>query len=107
MELAEKINRVKTLLGNEVEAEDAMIEEYLSIALDDILNTRYPWGIPEEYDIGTRYDNIQCILAARYFARNGGLGETLHNENGINRAWYSSDDREILAKVTPLAKVVG
>ena len=107
MTIAQKIARVKTLLGNEAEVTDATVTEYLSIAEDDIVNARYPFGAPEYYTMETQYDGIQCQLAARYIARQGGLGEVTHNENGINRTWYSSDDRELLAKVTPFAKVVG
>lgn len=106
MTTAQKITRVKTLLGNEVEVDDATVTEYLSMASEDILETRYPWGVPDDPDI-ERYDGVQCVLAARYLVRKGGLGELMHNENGINRTWYSSDDREILAKITPYAKVVG
>lgn len=105
MTTAEKINRVKTLLGNEAEVTDAIVTEYLSIAEDDIANTRYPFGVPEYYALEPQFHNVQCQLAARYIARTGGLGELTHNENGINRTWYSSDDREILAKITPYGKV--
>lgn len=106
MTTAQKIKRVKTLLGEQVEVDDATVTEYLSMASSNILRTRYPFVIPEDYDI-SQYDDIECELAARYFVRQGGLGEIAHNENGINRAWYSSDDRDVLSKITPLAKVVG
>lgn len=105
MTTAQKITRVKTLLGNEVEVDDATVTEYLSMASDKVLHTRYPFDIPEEYDL-SRYDEIECELAARLFVRQGGLGELTHNENGINRTWYSSDDRELLAQITPMAKAV-
>ncbi len=106
MTTEQKITRVQTLLGNEAEVDSSTISEYLSMASDTILNTRYPFVIPEDYDL-SMYDSIQCELAARYIVRRGGLGELTHNENGINRTWYSSDDREVLSKITPMAKVVG
>ncbi len=106
MTTAEKIERVRTLLGEEVEVTDATVNEYLSMAFDRVLHTRYPFSVPEDYDID-QYADVQCELAARLFVRKGGLGETMHNENGINRTWYSSDDRELLSTVTPFAKVVG
>lgn len=106
MTTAQKITRVRTLLGNEAEVTDATVSEYLSMASSNILRTRYPFVIPDTYDI-SQYDDIACELAARYIVRTGGLGELVHNENGINRTWYSSDDREVLSKITPMAKVVG
>lgn len=107
MTTEQKITRVQTLLGNEAEVDSSTVTEYLSIAEEDIIQARFPFKIPEHYTLEPQFEGIQCQLAARYIARRGGLGETDHNENGINRSWYSSDDREILAKVTPYAKVVG
>lgn len=105
MTTEQKIKRVQTLLGNEAEVDSSTITEYLAIAEDDIINTRYPFGAPDFYEIETQYEGVQCQLAARYIVRRGGLGEIEHDENGINRSWYSSDDRELLAKITPFGKV--
>lgn len=106
MTTAQKIERVNTLLGEQVEVTDATVTEYLSMASSKVLHTRYPFTVPEDYDI-SEYEDIECELAARLYVRQGGLGEIAHNENGINRTWYSSDDRELLAQITPKAKVVG
>ena len=106
MTTEQKITRVQTLLGNEAEVTSSTITEYLSIAEDDIAHTRYPFSVPEDYMVEPQFDGIQCQLAARYIVRRGGLGEVEHNENGINRVWYSSDDRDILSKIVPYAKAV-
>lgn len=102
-----KIKRVQTLLMNDATATDSLVMEYLDMAKETVLSTMYPFGIPDGvYEVPAQYEGVQCELAARFFARRGGLGETTHIENGIHRDWSSSDDREILAKITPYAKVV-
>lgn len=105
MTTEQKITRVQTLLGNEAEVDSSTITEYLSIAEEDIVSARYPFGAPDFYEMESQFDGLQCQLAARYIVRRGGLGETDHNENGISRTWYSSDDRELFARITPFGKV--
>ena len=104
MTTEQKINRMQTLLGAEVTSSTAT--EYLSVAEDAIIRTRYPFSVPEDYVLDPQFHGIQCELAARYYARMGGLGEIEHNENGINRVWESPDDKDLLGRITPFAKVV-
>ena len=107
MKKAEKITRVQTLLGNDPEATDALIEVYLSDAEEAILNRIYPFGRPDYLDgIPQRYESIQCKLAQRYFLRRGAEGEIAHNENGVNRTYDSVDDEDLLKVIVPLAKVI-
>lgn len=107
MTTEQKIKRVQTLLVDDATATDSTVAEYLDMAKETVLVTMYPFGVPVYVmDVPAQYEGIQCELAARFFARRGGLGETTHIENGIHRDWSSSDDREILAKITPYAKVV-
>lgn len=101
----DKINRVKTLIGNDPEATDAVIMIYLSDAESAILNRLYPFGIPEDAKLPSEYDNLHCRLALRYYAKRGGEGESTHNENGINRSFASADDNDLLSVVTPYVKL--
>ena len=103
---AERIARVQSFFDAGT-LSDAEAEAYLAIAQDTLLNTLYPFSshYPEDATVPTRYDGIWCELAARYFSRKGGLGETMHIENGIHRDWYSSDDRDLLSRVIPFAVV--
>lgn len=103
---AERIARVQSFFDAGT-LSDAEAEAYLAIAKDTVLNTLYPFAshYPEDATIPARYDGIWCELAARYFSRKGGLGETMHIENGIHRDWYSSDDRDLLSRVIPFAVV--
>lgn len=100
------IKRVLTFLDNDPRATHDLILEYLAAAGDTVLSVRYPLGVPDEdMAVPAKYHGIQCELAARYFARTGGLGETVHLENGIHRHWDSPDDRDILDRITPIGKV--
>ena len=105
---AEKILMVKTLVENDSGATDEVVAVYLSLACNAMLERLFPYDSSKEAtDIPSRYDTIQCELAARYFLRRGGQGEINHEENGVNRQYASVDDEDILRKLTPFAKVGG
>lgn len=103
----ERLLRVQTLLNNDPHATEVVVREYLSAAKDDVLEEMYSLtGIPSTVtDVPPVYHNLQCELAARYFSRRGGLGEQVHLENGIHRHYQTADDREILNRITPFARV--
>lgn len=101
---SEKITMTQTLIGDE-EATDALVSVYLEDAKSAILRRRYPFGLPVDADIEPIYEMLQVKLAARYFVRRGGEGEIRHNENGIDRAYGSVNDEDLLMEVTPFAKV--
>lgn len=105
MTIEQMVRRVQTLLQNDPEATDAVVIEYLDQAEEVILNWRYPHERPEDAVVPPRYHGEKCELAARLFVRRGGLGEVIHIENGVHRDWYSSDDRELLSRITPFASV--
>ena len=106
MTTIEKVNRVQVLLGNDPEAQEGTVQAYLDIAGDRVLATMYPFGYGTGTTVPAMYEGLQCELAARYFARRGGLGEVAHNENGINRTWGSEDDIDLLKRISPVCKVV-
>ena len=108
MTQAEKIAMVKTLVENDAEATDAVVAVYLSLALNAMLERLFPYDSSKTTtDVPTRYDTIQCELAARYFLRRGGHGVINHEENGVNRQYGTIDDDDILKRLTPFAKVGG
>lgn len=105
---SEKIAMVKTLVENDAGATDAVVTVYLSLSANKMLERLFPYDAnKEESDIPSRYDTIQCELAARLFLRRGSEGETTHEENGVNRQYASVDDEDILNRLTPFAKVGG
>ena len=104
---AEKIIRMQNWLGNDPRATQQTCAAYLSAANEALLEAMYPFGIPSGVTgVPSRHEGLQCELAARYFARQGGLGESVHLENGIHRHWDSPDDADILNKVIPYGKVL-
>lgn len=108
MTKAEKIAMVKTLVENDAGATDPVVTVYLSIACHKMLERLYPYDIgKEDCDIPSRYDALQCELAARLFLRRGSEGENSHEENGVNRSYGSVGDDDILDRLTPFAKVGG
>ena len=105
---AEKIAMVKTLCEDDPAATDAVVKVYLSIACHKMLERLYPFDTDKEAcDLPRRYDTTQCELAARLFLRRGSEGENNHEENGINRAYESVGDEDILSRPTPYVKVGG
>lgn len=103
---AQKIVMVRTLVESDAEATDDVVTVYLNLANNAMLERLYPYDSDKD-EIPSRYDTIQCELAARYFLRRGGQGEISHEENGVNRAYASVDDEDILKRLTPFAKVGG
>lgn len=104
---SEKIIRVQKLLNNDPRADQATVTIYLEAAKDTLLETVYPFGVPAGVDgVPSYHEGDQCELAARYFSRQGGMGETVHLENGIHRHWDTPDDADILRRVIPYGKVL-
>ena len=93
----------KTLCENDAEATNEVVDLYLSVAANMILQRLYPHGIPPMTILGTEYDMMQCELAARQFLRRGGQGESAHSENGISRTYGSVNDEDILGRIVPFA----
>lgn len=101
-----KITMVQTLVESDPEATPEVVGVYLNLAFNAMLERLYPYDSDKD-SIPSRYDTIQCELAARYFLRRGGQGEINHEENGVNRQYDSVDDEDILKRLTPFAKVGG
>lgn len=104
----EKTTMVQTLVENDPIATAEVVAVYLSLACNAMIERLFPFDSAKTAeDIPERYDTIQCELAARYFLRRGGQGETNHEENGVNRQYGTVDDDDILKRLTPFAKVGG
>lgn len=103
----QKVAMVQALVGDDAEiATAALISIYLQLACSKMLERLYPFDTDKTAsDIPSRYDTVQCELAARLYTRRGGEGETSHEENGVNRTYGSVDDEDILSRLTPFVKV--
>lgn len=104
----ERIDFTYALLANnsETEIDSSVVETQLTLAKSAMLNRLYPlqdWD--SDTDVPKRYHELQCKLAVRYIARIGAEGEVKHAENGIERAYSTVDDWDILSQIIPYAKV--
>lgn len=99
MTTAEKIANVQARVDDQ-SATDALVTIFLEDAAEAIFQRMYPWGVPDTVtDVPARYERLQCKLAARYFLKMGGEGESLHIENGTHRHYGSVNDADLLQEV--------
>lgn len=106
MTTAEKIAKVQAKLDNDPDATDAVVLDCLDDAEEAIFSRMYPFGLPDGVDsVPKRYERLQCKLAQRYFLRKGGEGETIHNENGVDRHYGSVNDEDLLMEVMQVVKL--
>ena len=104
MTQAEKLQLLKAMVG-ESDTEEVLLT-YLNIAGRKIINRAYPFGT-DETDVPTRYDFLQCEIAAYMLNKRGAEGQTSHSENGISRSYESADVPEsLLGAVTPFCGVM-
>ena len=99
MTQAEKLTLLKAMVG-ESDTEEVLLA-YLNIAGNKIINRAYPYGT-EETEVPSRYDFLQCEIAAYLLNKRGAEGQTGHSENGISRSYESADVPEsMLGAITP------
>ena len=104
MTQAEKLKLLKAMVG-ESDTEEVLLA-YLNIAGRKIINRAYPYGT-DETEVPTRYDFLQCEIAAYLLNKRGAEGQTGHSENGISRSYESADVPEsLLGAVTPMVGVI-
>ena len=108
MTASEMLATVKTLIGEDPQATDAVLSVFINKADSMVANTLYPFGnIPEDYTTPTRYHMLVCQIAVAEYAKQGAEGETVHIENGIHRTYRATTSDDLLKFVIPYAGVVG
>jgi hypothetical protein len=104
MTQAEKLTLLKAMVG-ESDTEEVLLA-YLNIAGSKIINRAFPYGTNDPA-VPTRYDFLQCEIAAYLLNKRGAEGQTSHSENGISRSYESADVPEsLLGAVTPCVGVI-
>ena len=104
MTQAEKVTLLKAMVG-ESDTEEVLLA-YLNIAGRKVINRAYPYGT-EETEVPSRYDFLQCEIAAYLLNKRGAEGQTAHSENGISRSYESADVPEsLLGAITPMVGVL-
>jgi len=101
------------LLSKMMEGDDTdqgILEAYLEIAAQKILNRMYQFGPDTEYEgleVPDKYTMAQLNIAVYMLNKRGAEGEIQHIENGIHRNYGSADVPDALLKdVTPYCRVV-
>ena len=106
---AEKLKRVKMLLGISTTDEDTLLSGYLDTAKELIIghlcSVKEP-TIPL-FEVPSKYDMVQIMAVIAGYNLIGAEGEVIHNENGIHRHFEFSDMLAYVeGHVIPYARVV-
>lgn len=101
----DKLELLKTIYGD---GEDVkLLEAYLSIAGEAILNRLYPFD-HSKIEVPEKYALTQVNIAVYLLNKRGAEGELQHNENGIDRTYESADIPESMLKgIIPHCGVFG
>lgn len=95
----EKLQLLKVMYGGS--DTDEVLNAYLTIAGQEIINRAYPYRTGEE-TVPSRYDMLQIEIAIYKLNKRGAEQETAHSENGINRTYESADTpKSMLDQVIP------
>lgn len=87
------------------ETDSDTLTTYLSWASHEILLLAYPFATEEEFaelELPSNYDYLQVEVAEYFYNKMGATGQTVHNENGVNRQWEKGDlPDSLLSKIMP------
>lgn len=109
MTSAEKLTRVKLILGISGTDEDTLLSGYLDLARDTIIGHLCSVYTPEYdmTDVPSKYEQVQIMSVVAGYNLIGGENETAHIENGIDRHFRYSDMLEYVENhVIPYARIV-
>lgn len=103
-------NEMKTLVSAmSGESNADTVSAFLTMAGQAILNRAYPFVTDRtSLTVPERYQNLQCEIATFLLLKRGAEGETVHNENGINRSYENGRiPYSMLKEVVPFCGVPG
>lgn len=104
MTQAEKVQLLHAMVGES--DTDEVLFTYLTLAGRKIIARAFPFD-PDVTEVPSRYEFLQCEIAAYLLNKRGAEGQTAHSENGISRSYESADVPEsLLGAVTPMAGVI-
>ena len=94
------------LTDNGVPPDENILSDCLDTATAAIMNRRYPFGTWPD-NLEARYTDLQFRIAMDLYNKIGAEGQTIHNENGVQRHFESSwISEQLLQEVVPIAGVV-
>lgn len=91
------IEKLKLLLEISDDTEDTLLNLYLDIAKQKILDRLYPFD-NTKLEVPTRYELKLLEIAQYLYLKRGAEGQVTHNENGINRTYENADVPESLMR---------
>ena len=101
----DKLALLKDIYGDS--EEDTLLEAYLAIAAEAVLNRLYPFD-KKKAEVPDKYARTQVNIAVYLLNKRGAEGELQHNENGIDRTYESGDIPESMLKdIIPHCGVFG
>ena len=110
MTKADKLARVKLMLGDDVSnADDATLNGYLDLAKDAIIGHICTVAQPSTplHDVPSKYDMVQVFAVVAGYNLIGAEGEIVHIENSIDRHFkYEDMLAYIEGHVLPYARIV-
>lgn len=94
----DKLLMLKVFVNETGNSNDVALTVYLTTAKSKILARAFPYDDTQTV-VPSRYDVLQCEIAAYLWNKRGAEGQTAHTENGINRQYENGDVPESLMGV--------
>ena len=99
---SEQKTLLKSMTGEE---SDELLQAYLNLAKQEVLNRMYPFGGGDS--VPDKYSHIVLKIAAYMLNKRGAEGEVSHSENGVSVGYESGDIPEsILRGIVPMCGVI-
>lgn len=104
MTIEQKIQTVRMLTSQDESVD--IVHGYLDIAAAEIICRAYPFE-HDVTDVPSKYDMLQCKIAAYMIQKRGAEGQTAHTENGVSRTYEDADlPASLLCQIIPYAGVI-
>lgn len=103
----DKARQIALLKDRTGEQDDALLDIYLDMAAEEVLNRAYPFRTgDEDVAVPRRYVMLQVEIATYLLNKRGAEGQLSHSENGISRSYERAGVPESLLKqIMPRAKI--
>lgn len=107
MTMEKKIDMLRRMMDG-VETDRGVLEVYLELAAQKILNRMYPFRDDYEgLEVPDRYVGIQLKVANYMINKIGAEGQIQHIENGIHRNYGSADVPDgMLQEIVPFCQAL-
>lgn len=107
MDMERKVTLLRSMLDSDDDDPTDVLEAYLELAGQKILNRLYQFAEQKGRDVPDAYAMNQVEIAAFLMNKRGAEGEIQHIENGIHRNYGSPDVPDQMMKdITPFCSVI-